>query len=514
MKPLVGFDEARRLDAWTSETYGLSADSLMESAAKGMADSILADDGMRAALRGASVPAFALCGRGGNGGDALAVLRRLAFAGFEGCAAAVANDISGVTARRLDEARKAGVLVLDPGDERARESATSAGLVLDGISGIGFSGTRRGSFESLAALVAKRSGPVVAIDVPSGIWTPDSFVEPPPDPVRADATLCVLPLKRELFYPSNRRFAGRIIEIGGVFHASAGAASTSGLLEASDLPSLLPQLDPDCHKGDRGSVAVYAGAEGSAGAAVICAKAASAGGAGSVTVLAGRGLVPVLSSMLVSQMVRAADDPGTRRFDVVVVGPGWGVDATNAAALHTLWESDRPLVADADALRLLAANPKARRRAPTVLTPHPGEFAPLLASTRPELGESGDGIREARIRASCDAARCAVELAERYGAVVALKGAVTWIASPEGRVAAWDGREATLATAGSGDALAGLVGGYLARGASAWDAAAAAVLTHGLAGRHVGSAGFFEAEALLGPASALSAGKALDGNQG
>jgi len=120
------------------------------------------------------------------------------------------------------------------------------------------------------------------------------------------------------------------------------------LLDDSDIADALPGLDPDCHKGDRGALGVFAGAPGSTGAAVLCARAASAAGAGSVTLLVRDALAPVLSSILVSQMVRPASDPGTRRFAAVVAGPGWGVDDANARALDGLWEAATPLALDAD----------------------------------------------------------------------------------------------------------------------------------------------------------------------
>ena len=112
-----------------------------------------------------------------------------------------------------------------------------------------------------------------------------------------------------------------------------------------------------------------------------------------------------------------------------------------------------------------------------------------------------------------DTASILTEVAARFGAVVILKGSVTWVGDPDGRLAVWDGREPTLATAGSGDVLAGLAGGFLARGSGAWDAAIAAVLTHGLAGRASAAKGFYEAEALLTEAARLSYRRDIDGNQ-
>ncbi|PKL25412.1 MAG: NAD(P)H-hydrate dehydratase [Spirochaetae bacterium HGW-Spirochaetae-3] len=514
MRPLVGFADASRIDTATKARYGLSDDALMEAAAIGMASALESDDSLRSAMDASPVPVAAICGGGNNGGDALAVLRRLAFSGRTGLVAVAADRMGDCASRRLEEARRSGVTVLSPDDARAASAAAEAGVVLDGASGVGFRGPMRPAFHALAALVARARGPVVAIDVPSGIGAMRSADEDPEAPVAASATLCVDPLKAELYYPGFRRYAGRVIPVTGVFNRSAGLGSNVSLLDAGDLDAFLPGLDPDCHKGDRGALGVFAGAIGSTGAAVLCARSASAAGAGSVTLLVRDALVPILASLVVSQMVRPVSDPGSRRYSAVVAGPGWGVDDANASALDGLWDAAIPLALDADALRLLAASGKGRRCSPLVLTPHPGEFASLAAIAMGADPEDPSASAAASRRAKYDTAAVLAETAERFGAVIALKGSVSWIGDPDGRIAVWDGREPALATAGSGDVLAGLVGGFLARGASAWDAAVSAVIAHGMAGRAASVRGFFEAESLIGEAARISYGRKPDGNQG
>lgn len=518
MRPLVGFSEASRIDTETKARYGLSDDVLMEAAAMGMASALESDDALRRAMDASAVPVAAICGGGNNGGDALAAIRRLAFSGRTGLVAVVADGMGDRASRRLEEARRAGVTALRHDDARAASAVSEAGVVLDGASGVGFKGTMRPGLSALVALASLARGPVVAIDVPSGLGASRSADEDPPRPVAAAVTLCVDPLKAELYYPGYRRYAGRVMPITGVFPRSAGFGSNMSLVDGSDLEDTLPALDPDCHKGDRGALGVFAGSPGSTGAAVLCARAASAAGTGSVTLLVRDALAPILSSIVVSQMVRPVSDPGTRRYAAAVAGPGWGVDDANARALDGLWEAATPLVLDADALRLLAASRKGRRQgrrcSPLVLTPHPGEFAPLAAVAMGADPEDPQALALALRRAMYDTAAVLVETAERFGAVVALKGSVSWIGDPDGRIAVWDGREPALATAGSGDVLAGLVGGFLARGASAWDAAVAAVVTHGLAGRAAARGGFFDAEALVGEAARISFGRKPDGNQG
>ncbi|MBU0927999.1 MAG: NAD(P)H-hydrate dehydratase [Spirochaetes bacterium] len=513
MRPLVGFAQALALDASTKESYGLSDDMLMESAAIGMARFLEEDEAFRVALGSSAVPAVALCGGGNNGGDALAVARRLAFSGRTGIVAVVSPRLGPVARRRLDEARLAGVSALEPTDERAARAVAEAGLVLDGAIGVGFKGPARPELAEFARLATLARGPVIAIDVPSGLGPLRSRESDPAPPVRAAATLCVEPLKAEAFYQGNRRHCGRIVPISGVFHRSAGLGSGTVLLEPGDLGAFLPEPDPDCHKGERGALAVFAGSPGSAGAAALCARGGSAAGAGSVTLLTGEALVPILSATLVSQMVRPASDPGSRRFTAAVAGPGWGADEPNARALDGLWDAAMPLALDADALGLLASAGKAPRCSPLVLTPHPGEFAPLAAVAMGADPDDPEALGLAARRARFDTAAVLAEAAARFGAVVVLKGSVTWIGDPDGRLAVWDGRDPGLATAGSGDVLAGLAGGFLARGAGAWDAAVAATLVHGLAGRAAAYKGFYEAEGLLPEAARISRRDA-HGNEG
>lgn len=512
MKPLIGFGESQKLDARTTEEYSLSADLLMEAAAIGMVAALEADPELRAAMDSGPVRVAAVCGGGNNGGDALAVLRRLAFSGRTGLVAVVAATMGQCAAQRLEEARRSGVNIVRADDKEAVSIVAGAGLVLDGCTGVGLRGPCRPELALLLSLVSRARGPVVAIDVPSGLGPLAAAGSDPPEPPRARVTLCVEPLKAELYYPGNRPFAGRIVPVSAVFHHAAGSGSRIRLLEERDLAGFLPGLDPDGHKGTRGALGLCAGSGGSTGAAVLAARAAQAAGAGSVTVLTRESVVPVLSSLLVSPMVRTASDPGARKYTAFAAGPGWGLDEAKDRELDRLWNSSAPLLLDADALSLLARAPRPPRCSPLVLTPHPGEFAPLAAIAGGGAGDDPDALERARRRARYDTATLLGEVAARFNAVVVFKGAVTWIGDPGGRLAVWDGRDPGLATAGSGDVLAGLAAGFLARGAAAWDAATAAVIVHALAGRAASAGGFYVAEDLIKESARLSFREVGDGN--
>jgi len=510
--PLFTLAQALRLDRDAAEGSALSDDARMESAARGMVASLCAEPALVSAMHASTVPAVGLCGRGNNGGDTLAVLRQLADSGLTGLVAVVGDSTSDVLERQRTAAQAAGVAIISPDDTGAAAIVDRAGIVLDGISGIGYRGPRRPALSTLTRLAELARCPIVAIDIPSGVGPLVSTDLDPEPPVGSELTLCVEPIKAELYFPGYRKFAGRISAVDGVFSRESACDAGAQLLDGADLERLLPRLDPDSHKGDRGALGVYAGAVGSTGAAVLCSRAGAAAGAGSVTLIARDELVGTLSGMLVSQMVRPVSDPGQRHFAALVAGPGWGIDELSRRLLDGLWEAEAPLVLDADALALLAARSASIRRHPLVIAPHPGEFVAVAAAA---LGlDAGDKAIRERImrRTRFDTATIVQEIAVRLGAVVILKNSVTWIGDPTGALAVWDGRNPALATAGSGDVLAGLVGGLLARGADPFDAARAAVIVHGLAGIAAGTHGFFEAEALLAPAATLAYGRRLDGN--
>ena len=510
MKPLLTLAQAQRLDSDAAGSSALSDDARMESAARGVVTALLANPALAEAMRASDVPAAGLCGRGNNGGDALAVLRMLADRGYHGLVA-IAADASGALAeRQRAEAAAAGVAIMSPEDPEAAAAVRRAGIIIDGIAGIGYRGPWRPGLAALRDLAALATGPVVAVDIPSGIGPLVSTDIDPEPPVCTGLTLSIEPCKAELYFPGYRGCAGRILGVDGVFPRSAERDASIRLLEGADLEWLLPRLDSDCHKGDRGALGVYAGAIGSTGAAVLCSKAGASAGAGSVTLVVRDELVGIMSGMLVSQMVRPVSDPGRRRLAAVVAGPGWGIDALTRRLLGELWETDVPLVLDADGLALLAERPVAKRRWPLVITPHPGEFVAIAASA---LGlDAGEQSVRSRImrRALFDTAAITSEVAARLGAVVVLKNSVTWIGEPGGTLAVWDGRNPALATAGSGDVLAGLIGGLLARGCDPFEAAQAGVIVHGQAARAL--PGFFEAQDLIAPAATVAYRRRPDGD--
>jgi NAD(P)H-hydrate epimerase len=524
MSFLVSSTRAASIDAELKDRYGLNDDLLMETAADRLYLALKTLPAWSRVEAGAAL--VAVCGKGNNAGDALVMVRKAAFEGFREVSAIVPPELNAVASRRLEEARRAGVRVLAMESPEAETAIQGAGILLDGIAGTGMKGTLRAPFGRLAAKISAARGTVVAIDVPSGVClgsTPGAVV------VQADYTLTIAPSKLELYLPGLRSFAGTIQEVEGVFPAGCAVDSGIVLLSESDLPGLVPALYPEAYKGSRGALGIHAGAVGTTGAAVLAARAASASGAGTVTVMCHEDAWLAIASSLSAQMARPVSAGPGRELSAVLAGPGWGRDATTAATLDDLLASELPLVLDADALRILASStqdPKRQTKAPLVLTPHPGEFAGLalratgklcgVDSSEPLVVSEGlaRNLAEAIQGALFDTPMVLGKCAAFYEAVIVLKNHVTWIAAPDGRIAIWDGQEPALGTGGSGDVLAGLVAGLVARGAGAFEAACAGVLAHGLAGRAAAvELGFFDASVLPAYAARILYRGAIHGNK-
>ena len=477
--PLLGVAATRAREAAT--LAGLPPFALMARAGEAVARLALA-----VAPHARTV--LVLAGPGNNGGDGIEAATRLAAFGKE-----VRVLLVGDRARLPADAAQALGRASDAGIEVEAFSSTSSvaaeapGLVIDALLGIGASRPAQGAIaaaiEHIAALAA-RGARVLAVDVPSGF---DSERGQPLGPacVVADDTLTLLALKPGLFTGAGRDHAGRI------WRASLGVDG-DGAIDAW----LVGSADPSCrrvarrhadHKGSFGDVAVVGGAPGMAGAAWLAARAAHAAGAGRVFVdLLGAEATPpafVLDPLRPELMYRAGWWRGATAVlaeATVVCGCGGG-DAVRAALPRLLSVVPR-LVIDADALNAIAADPslqtlasaRSARGLATILTPHPLEAARLLAS-------STGAVQADRLRA-------AHALAERFRAVVVLKGSGSVIAMAGEPPRVNMTGNASLASAGTGDVLAGWIGGrWASSGASAFDVATRGVIEHGAAAEPAGA---------------------------
>ncbi len=507
MRPLLSCAQATRLDELTRKSASIPDLVLMEDASLRMWDALSSVAGPgRPALGRPGERIVALCGSGSNAGDALAMLRLARFAGRSDLIAILAKEGPGGAASVFAESLSAlGVPLLSWKERRAEclAALSSADSIIDGISGTGIKGALREDAAALAAAGMDSGAPIASVDLPSGLGDEGAVGTA----VRADSTLAIKPLKACLYYPAARELCGKIVPVPGPFPADLEVEAEAWLLDDDDLASLAPPPGAGAHKGRRGRAAVFAGAVGTSGAACLASRAVLAAGAGVSALFASPDLLPLVAPALDAVMVKPEPEDFSSfeagSWDAALIGPGWGRTESRARALDALLRLDRPTVIDADGLRLLESRKAAlgKRVAPLILTPHPGEFAALTGTPA-----------EDALRAPPKPLRRA---AREYGAVIILKSQVTWIASPSGELAAWDGMESGLGTAGSGDVLAGLAAGLLARAsaaaraegrdisdAEAFSAARAAVIAHGRAGRTARAAyGWFEAGALIGEAA-------------
>ncbi|MCL4078574.1 NAD(P)H-hydrate dehydratase [Coriobacteriia bacterium Es71-Z0120] len=478
VRPVLFSHGIREAEAETEASSAVTLADLMERAGEAVA---------AAALEIAPAGrVLVVCGGGNNGGDGWAAARLLCERGRDVRVvslvdpAALPEPAQSAAAR----AQQAGVAWIASSEAAAvREHARDAALVVDAVLGIGLRGPVRDGVAEVLHEMAAASRPVLAVDVPSGIDADTgALLGPVP---RAVITVTFIALKPGLLIYPAAAYAGevRVADIG--VPVSARRPPRVEVWEAAEYAALLPVPAPDAHKGDRGSVLIVAGSRLYAGAAVLAASGAMRMGAGYVFAAVPASVVPVVQSALphVIAVGLAETDEGAlseqaaehvlrlaRDVDAVVMGPGLTAHASVAAAARSIVSGvECPLVLDADALNVLGPDglsAATARRAPTVLTPHPGELARLLGISPSEV--QTDRISSA-LRAS--APRCAC----------VLKGARTVVACADRALITMAGNPG-MATAGMGDVLAGMTGTLLAQGLEPLEAAALAAYLHARAG--------------------------------
>jgi hydroxyethylthiazole kinase-like uncharacterized protein yjeF len=415
--------------------------ALMRRAAYGLADAIIAELIARTGVvSGRRV--CAVVGSGDNGGDALwaaTFLRRRGAA-----ADAILLKPERTHQKGLAAFRKAGGRIVNG-------VAESTDLVIDGVVGISGSGPLRPDAAKVFEAVDAKAIPVVAVDIPSGIDVATGAITGPA--VHAALTVTFGGLKPVHALADCGRV--RLIDIG----LDLPDTDVVGF-EAADVAARWPVPGPHDDKYTQGVTGVMAGSSTYPGAAVLCTGAAVAATSGMVR-YTGSAHSEVLAHW--PEVIASPTPASTGRVQAWVVGPGLGTDETGAGALWFALGTDLPVLVDADALTILAAHPDlvANRKSPTLLTPHAGEFARLAG------GPPGD-----------DRVGATRKLADALGVTVLLKGNVTVIAEPGGRVYLNPAGQSWAATAGSGDVLSGMIGALLAAGLPAVEAAAAGAFVH------------------------------------
>jgi ADP-dependent NAD(P)H-hydrate dehydratase / NAD(P)H-hydrate epimerase len=448
--------------------------ALMQRAAAGLASVCIR---LLPAVYGSRV--VVLAGSGDNGGDALYAGARLAARGAVVTAVAAAARVHEAGAAALVDAGGRLTEAADPaGRTTAEHAIAAADLVIDGLLGIGGHGGLREPAASLATAAERAPGPVVAVDLPSGIDADTGEVAGAA--VTADVTVTFGTLKPGLLIDPGASHAGVVefVDIGlGGFLGSPDVAAA----QAADIADWLPRPTAESDKYRRGVLGIVAGSDRFTGAAPLAVGGAIRGGAGMVRLVSSEipvGLVRQRWPEAVITTTHAGLQGGAAieqagRVQAWTAGPGMGTGDESLSLLAAVLATDVPVLVDADGITLLAAHrgELLPRAAPTLLTPHAGELSRLLGADRADI--------EAR------RLHFATQAAAELGCTVLLKGSTTVIASPEPGQEVLVNPTGTswLATAGSGDVLSGLAGSLLAQGLDPARAAAAAAYLHGIAAR-------------------------------
>ena len=335
---LVTSREMGEIDRRTQEEFGIPALILMENAGQKALSAFSKE------WSGGTRPRLVfVAGKGNNGGDALVMARQAFIDGLGKIAVVpVSAELKGLAATHLDVVRRLGISVL-PWDESRTEAEAAirgADVVFDGVAGTGIKGGLRSPLSDIVEAINASTAFTVAVDVPSGVS--DDF-EPGSPLVLADFTLTMGLPKRCMYLPKARAACGSIRRIAlGFPPALTECCELPGrLLEETDIGKLVPALSPDAYKHRRGVLAVFAGARGTSGAAVLAATAAARSSAGMVRLFADSQVYPVLASQCRSVMVaeRERELPSLEGHDALLVGPGWGRGEDRLNDLRALVES-------------------------------------------------------------------------------------------------------------------------------------------------------------------------------
>lgn len=475
MKIFTG-TQIKELDKFTIENEPVASIDLMERAAKAIVHVLREEWDNR-------TPFVVFAGPGNNGGDALAVARLMAEAGYKvtvflfNVSGKLSDDCAKNKQRAMEckriKAFTEVVVDFDPPE------LTAETVVIDGLFGAGLNKTLAGGFASLVKYINQSPAKVVSIDLPSGLMTEDNTHNVKAHIVRADLTLTLQQKKLAMFFEDNQQFLGRlrVLDIRLNPEYIAQTDTKYQVLEEADVRGRMLKRGDFVSKRLMGHALIVAGSYGMAGAAVLAGRACMRSGVGKLTVCTPRRNYDVMQISLPEAILSTGKEDyffteplDTEHYDAVGMGPGLGQHEDTAIALISqIRRTQCPMVIDADALNILASHKAWMQQLPQnlILTPHVGEFDRLG-----NRGSEGDYDRLSK----------ALDLAQHLQAYVLLKGHFSALCLPTGKVYFNPTGNAGMATAGSGDVLTGIITGLLARGYNREDACIVGMYLHGLAG--------------------------------
>ncbi|MBK9147601.1 MAG: NAD(P)H-hydrate dehydratase [Flavobacteriales bacterium] len=478
MIPVLSPQAIREADAWTIENEPIESHALMQRAATACAAALMHE--IERGRFGAVRSVLVVAGMGNNGGDGLAMALLLERAGLAVSAVRIAHrpEPSPDNQKQGDLAVGSGVKLVEC-RSAAHFSTIDSDLIIDALFGTGLNAPLEGLALEAVQWMNRSRRPIVAIDMPSGLFAESNAGNRKEGIVQASLTLTLETPKLSLLLPESGGFVGdwQVVPIGLDADFVQLSNTPYHLLQAADARSLIRPRPRFAHKGNFGHALLMGGSLGRMGAMVLATRAALRSGAGLVTAAVPEAGIPIVQASAPEAMCALgcgieclAEVPDLTAYSAIGAGPGMGMQGESAHALHRLIERNAgPLVLDADALNLLAAHRELLKSIPdrAVLTPHPKEFERLTGRA---FTTGYDRLQAAR------------EAAQAWRCTIVLKGAFTAICSPEGHVRFNTTGNPGMAKGGSGDALTGLLTGLLAQGYSSIEAAELGVHLHGLAG--------------------------------
>jgi len=462
--------EIRELEKFARDRFGVSSSTLMQRAGKAAYDYLKQQWPHAKSI-------VVLCGMGNNGGDGY-VLARLAHERHMQVHVLQVGNVQKLKNEALEAYAACKNAAVSMHHFNQRDPLPHADVIVDALCGTGFSGRLTSEAQSAILAMNEAGVPLLSMDIPSGVDADTGSV--PGVAVQATATITYIGLKLGLLTGRGLSQVGQLVceDLQLPAELYPAVSPVAEKCHREQYASFLKPRPRDWHKGNAGHVLVVGGEQGYIGAPRMAAEAALRVGAGLVTVATHPKHAPFLNLgrpeiMCHGVVSSAALKKLLNKATVVVVGPGLGQSLWSKKMLKTVLQSAHPLVVDADALNLLAAQPLMRKN--WILTPHPGEAARLLQ-------QSSDVIQQNRLTALQSIQR-------KYNGIVVLKGAGTLILAPDTLPALCGSGNPGMATAGMGDVLSGILGGLVAQGIPLADAAPLGVSLHAEAGDLAAQAG-------------------------
>jgi len=462
-------EQVRRLDESAIETHGIPGIDLMERAGRSVFESA------RMAFPSAQ-KWLIFCGGGNNGGDGFIVARRAREAGLsvDVCALKSMDSLSGDAATAASLWREAGGETLS----WPLRATDSYNLLVDALLGTGLDREPQGDYALAIELMNRSSAAIVAVDIPSGLNSDTGNVMG--TATEADLTVTFIGRKRGLYTADGPDYAGAVqfSDLETPDSVRDSILDSGILIRENIIKENLPVRRRNSHKGSFGWVLGIGGNSSMSGAVRLCGEAALRSGAGKVTLATSpdhAALVNLTCPELMVRGVRRGKQLQTllKQVNAIVIGTGLGQTSWSENLFKTCMKTDVPIVLDADGLNILARlfpgmGRQALPRGNWILTPHPAEAGRLLGSRASEVQQ--------------DRVSVAQQLSERYDAIVVLKGCGTVVADQKGNYAICPLGNPGMASAGTGDVLAGIIGAMVAQKLSLWDAATTGVVAHARAG--------------------------------